>query len=150
MSTFISPVTLAELNQVTALFDQYMVFYEQASNPNKYRSYLKERLDRQEADIFIAYDENQEAQGFVLNYTSFSSVSLGKIIVLNDLFVVPEHRQKGVAEALISRVKAFAKEQNAIRVNLSTAKDNVKAQALYEKIGFEQGTKFFNYSLKVN
>lgn len=150
MSTFISPANLEDLNQVTALFNQYMVFYEQASNPNKYRAYLKERLDKQEADIFIAYDEHQEAQGFVLNYTSFSSVSLGKIIVLNDLFVVPEHRQKGVAEALISRVKAFAKEQNAIRVNLSTAKDNVKAQALYEKIGFEQGTKFFNYSFTVN
>lgn len=150
MSTQIKTVTLDELNQVTALFNQYMIFYAQPSNPNKYRAYLKERLENQEADIFIAYDEHQEAQGFVLNYTGFSSVSLGKVIVLNDLFVVPEHRQKGVANTLIERVEQFAKEQGAIRVDLSTAKDNVNAQALYEKMGFVQGTKFFSYSLKIN
>jgi len=150
MSTQIKVVTLNELNQVTALFNQYMVFYGQVSNPNKYRAYLKERLEKQEADIFIAYDESHEAQGFVLNYSSFSSVSLGKIIVLNDLFVTPKHRQKGVANALIERVELFAKEQGAIRVDLSTAKDNFNAQALYEKIGFKQGSGFFGYSLKIN
>lgn len=149
MATQIKRATQDELNQVTALFNQYMIFYKKESNPNKYRTYLKERLDNQEADIFIAYNENQEAQGFVLNYTSFSSVSLGKVIVLNDLFVMPEHRKKGVAEALISRVKEFALESGAIRVDLSTAKDNFNAQALYERIGFEQGTKFFSYSLRV-
>jgi ribosomal protein S18 acetylase RimI-like enzyme len=150
MSTQIKTVTLDELNQVTALFNQYMIFYAQPSNPNKYRAYLKERLENQEADIFIAFDEHQEAQGFVLNYTSFSSVSLGKVIVLNDLFVVPDHRQKGVANALIERVEQFAKEKGAIRVDLSTAKDNVNAQALYEKMGFKQGTNFFSYSLKID
>jgi len=150
MSTQIKAVTLDELNQVTALFNQYMVFYEQASNPNKYRAYLKERLEKQEADIFIAYDEGHEAQGFVLNYTSFSSVSLGKIIVLNDLFVAPKHRKKGVANELIRAVEQFAKEQGAIRVDLSTAKDNFSAQALYEKMGFKQGSGFFSYSLKIN
>lgn len=149
MTTQIKSVTQDELNQVTALFNQYMIFYKKESNPNKYRTYLKERLDNQEADIFIAYDEHQEAQGFVLNYTTFSSTSLGKIIVLNDLFVMPEHRKKGVAEALITRVKEFALERGAIRVDLSTAKDNFNAQALYEKIGFEQDAKFFSYSLRV-
>lgn len=150
MSTNLHQATLEELNQITMLFNQYMIFYEQASNPSKYRTYLKERMENQEADIFIAYDDQQEAQGFVLNYTSFSSVSLGKIIVLNDLFVLPEHRQKGVANKLIQRVKQFAREKGAIRVDLSTAKDNYNAQALYEKIGFEQGSKFFGYSLKLN
>lgn len=150
MSTQIRVATLEELNQATVLFNQYMVFYAQPSNPNKYRAYLKERLENQEANIFIAYDEHNEAQGFVLNYTTFSSVSLGKIIVLNDLFVTTEHRKKGVANALIEKVKAFALEQGAIRVDLSTAKDNYHAQALYEKMHFEQGTKFFSYSLKLD
>ena len=150
MSIYIEEANLEALNQITVLFNQYMIFYGQASNPNKYRDYLKARLEKQQADIFMAYDENQTALGFVLNYTSFSSVSLGKIIVLNDLFVMPQHRQKGVAKALIQKVKAFALEQGAIRVDLSTAKDNYNAQALYEQIGFKQGTAFFNYSLKLN
>lgn len=150
MSIYIEEANLEALNQITVLFNQYMIFYGQASNPNKYRDYLKARLEKQQADIFMAYDEHQTALGFVLNYTSFSSVSLGKIIVLNDLFVMPQHRQKGVAKALIQKVKAFALEQGAIRVDLSTAKDNYNAQALYEQIGFKQGTAFFNYSLKLN
>ena len=150
MTIQIKPVTQDELNQVTVLFNQYMIFYGQASSPNQYRDYLKARLDKQEADIFMAYNDQQETMGFVLNYTSFSSVSLGKIIILNDLFVLPEHRQKGVANALIQQVKRFALAQGAIRIDLSTAKDNFHAQALYEKIGFKQGTKFFSYSLSVN
>nr|WP_283102728.1 GNAT family N-acetyltransferase [Shewanella abyssi] len=132
------------------LFDQYMVFYKQASAPEKYRNYLNERLTQGEATVFMAYSDAKEPVGFVLNYHSFSSVALAKIMVLNDLFVSELHRKQGIANQLINSVIELAKCTDSIRVDLGTAKDNFSAQALYEKIGFVKDTEYYSYSLSVS
>lgn len=88
--------------------------------------------------------------GFVLNYHSFSSVSLGKVVVLNDLFVAESFRKQGIAQQFINRVLKLAKETGSIRVDLSTAKDNFSVQSVYEKIGFTKDNDYFSYTLPVN
>lgn len=126
-----------------------MVFYEQEPNPLKYEAYLRKRLESYEATIFLAYDENSEAPGFVLNYHSFSSVFLGKIIVLNDLYVIERQRKKGIGQSLIERTFKLAQDSGALRVDLGTAKTNITAQGLYEKIGFVKDTEYYSYSYNV-
>lgn len=101
-----------------------------------------------EATVFIAYSDN-EPVGFVLNYHTFSSVSLARVIVLNDLFICVSHRQQGIANKLIGNVIELAKCTNSARIDLGTAIDNYTAQALYEKIGFIKDTEYFSYSLSV-
>jgi ribosomal protein S18 acetylase RimI-like enzyme len=145
----IKNISTEELDDLVMLFDQYMVFYKQPSAPNKYHEYLNERLKNNEATIFIAYSLEKEPLGFVLNYHSFSSVSLGKVIVLNDLFVASSHRKQGIASRLIDCSINLAKRTGSIRVDLSTAKDNLSAQPLYEKIGFIKDTEYFSYSLTI-
>lgn len=143
----IKNISIEQLDDLVILFDLYMVFYKQPSAPDNYRKYLKERLINNEASVFIAYSLENEPVGFVLNYHSFSSVSLGKVVVLNDLFVLPSHRKQGIADRLIIRVISLARDTGSIRVDLSTAKDNFSAQALYEKMGFVKDTEYFSYSL---
>ncbi|MAY43627.1 MULTISPECIES: GNAT family N-acetyltransferase [unclassified Neptuniibacter] len=145
----IKRVSIAELDDLVTLFDQYMVFYKQPSALQKHRDYLNERLANDEASVFIAYNVDEEPAGFVLNYHTFSSVSLGKVIVLNDLFVVPSHRQQGIANSLINCSIELAKSTGSIRVDLATAHDNLSAQALYEKMGFIKDTEYFSYSLPI-
>jgi ribosomal protein S18 acetylase RimI-like enzyme len=111
--------------------------------------YRGQRLLNKEATVFIAYSAENQPVGFVLNYQSFSSVSLGKVVVLNDLFVLATHRKQGIANKLIDCSIDLARKTNAIRVDLGTAKDNFSAQALYEKIGFVKDQQFYSYSLRV-
>lgn len=144
----IEKISIDKLDDLVPLFDQYMVFYKQASAPTKYRDYLKERLGNGEATVFIAYSNN-EPVGFVLNYHTFSSVSLARVIVLNDLFICASHRQQGIANKLIENVIGLAKCTHSVRIDLGTAIDNYAAQALYEKIGFIKDTEYFSYSLPV-
>ena len=146
----IKKISIDELDDLVNLFDQYMVFYKQPSAPEKHRKYLAERLQNNEATVFVAYSTDNKPVGFVLNYHSFSSVSLGKVLVLNDLFVISSHRKQGVAHNLIDSSLSLAERTGAIRVDLATAKDNFSAQALYEKIGFVKGSQYFSYSLAVN
>ena len=138
-----------ELDALVPLFDQYMVFYGKDSNLDGYREYLRERIEKNEATVFLARSVTGQPIGFVLNYYSFSSVSLGKIIVLNDLYVTAEARNQGIGEALIEQTLGLAKECGAVRVDLGTAKDNVIAQGLYEKIGFVKDTDFYSYSYSI-
>jgi hypothetical protein len=70
---------LGDLETLIPLFDQYLVFYEKSSQPERYRSYLESRLSREEAVVFGFFDGNDCLAGFVLNYFSFSSVALGNL-----------------------------------------------------------------------
>ena len=145
----IKQLHIQNLGQLVPLFDQYMVFYEKESNPQKYEAYLRDRIEQNEATVYIAYDEDNQPVGFVLNYHSFSSTALGRIIVLNDLYVVAGNRKKGIGQSLIERTFELAKETGAVRVDLGTAKTNTTAQGLYEKLGFVKDTEFYAYSYSI-
>ncbi len=106
----IQQATLNELDSLTELFDLYRSFYEQESNIEGAREFLKERLINKESVVFIAFDENNPI-GFVQLYPSFSSVSMEKIWVLNDLYVKEIAREKGFAEELMKRRLILPRKQ---------------------------------------
>ncbi|MGZ8524940.1 MAG: GNAT family N-acetyltransferase, partial [Chitinophagaceae bacterium] len=83
----IRQATIADLDQLSMLFAQYRVFYEQPFEPGKAKQFLRERLSREESIVFIVLENDQYA-AFTQLYPSFSSVSLAKIWILNDLFVL--------------------------------------------------------------
>ncbi|MBL3641454.1 GNAT family N-acetyltransferase [Bacillus sp. RHFB] len=140
----IQKATLHELESLTELFDLYRVFYEQTSDPARAREFLRERLTNGESVVFMAFDEGNPI-GFVQLYPSYSSVSMMRSWVLNDLFVKESARKKGFGEELLNAAIAFARETGAKGVSLETGKDNVKAQRLYEKIGFSRESNHFYY-----
>lgn len=131
----IRQATISDSDQLSILFAQYRVFYKQPFAPGEAKQFLEERFSTEESIIFIAV-ENGESVGFTQLYPSFSSVGLKKIWILNDLFVFTDHRQKGIAQALINHVIEYSKTTGRNKVVLSTAYYNVNAQKLYEKLGF--------------
>ena len=80
---------------------------------------------------------------------TFSSVRLSKIVVLNDLFVNPTIRNKGVGEQLIDQCFVLAKTIGADLVRLRTAKDNYIAQGLYHKKGFVRDELYYTYDYTI-
>lgn len=142
--------TLDDLAALALLFDAYRVFYGRASNPALARAFLTERLQHGESTIFIAHDAaSTAALGFTQLYPSFSSVSARRIWILNDLFVAPAARRRGVARALMACARTFATTDGAIRLVLETAADNHGAQALYESLGYAREGSTRHYSLEL-
>ena len=144
-----SRATLDDLDALAALFDAYRVFYRQTPDRALARAFVEERLQRGESVIFITRDASGEALGFTQLYPAFSSVSARRIWILNDLFVAPEARHRGVARQLMDRARAFAIENHALRLVLETAEDNGPAQKLYESLGYvrEAGTRHYSLEL---
>jgi len=130
------------------LFDAYRQFYQLPSDLPRARGYLSERLREEEAVVFLAAEESI-ALGFTLLYPSFSSLSMKPLWILNDLYVVPEARRRGVARALLEAARRLALETGAAGLTLETAADNHSAQHLYEQLGWQRETEFFHYSLMV-
>ncbi len=147
----IRKATLEDLDQLTGLFDQYVVFYKKPSNYEKHKAYLKERLENNEAIVYIAFDEtdSKKAIGFALNYITFSSLALNKIIILNDLFVDSTIRKNGIGEKLITQTIVLANEIGSNLIRLRTAKNNIVAQGLYHKMGFVRDEVLYSYDLAV-
>ncbi|MDR6846157.1 GNAT family N-acetyltransferase [Flavobacterium granuli] len=147
----IRKATTQDLDQLTNLFDQYAVFYKNPSNYEKHYAYLKERLENNEATIFVASDETNKDKliGFVLIYVTFSSLALNRILILNDIFVDSSARKKGIGEKLIQQTVEFAKELGAQDIRLRTAKNNTVAQGLYHKMGFVREDFLYSYDLAV-
>ena len=148
----IRKATLQDLDQLTNLFDQYVVFYKKPSDYEKHKEYLKERIENNEATIFIASDQDYPDKiiGFTLIYVTFSSLALNKILILNDLFVDATIRKNGVGEKLILKTVEFAKEIGSNLIRLRTAKNNIIAQGLYNKMGFVREDYLYSYDLTVS
>jgi ribosomal protein S18 acetylase RimI-like enzyme len=80
-------------------------------------------------------------------YPTFSSVRAARVYVLNDLYVAESARRQGVGEALLHAAAEFGRERGAIRLELETAPDNLRAQSLYRAQGWEFYQDTFRFRL---
>jgi GNAT superfamily N-acetyltransferase len=131
------------LDLIVPLFDSYRVFYEQVSDEKGAKFFLEKRLDRDESIIFLALIDNKPV-GFVQLFTSFSSVSLESIYILNDLYVDSSFRNKGIGKALLNKAKEQCASMKFKGLALETAKTN-PAQHLYESLGWKKDVDCFHY-----
>jgi ribosomal protein S18 acetylase RimI-like enzyme len=135
---------LEHLDDLISLVDAYRQFYKQPTDVHAVRTYLQRRLEGQECIVLMAYQE-LEPLGFTLLYHHWTTVQLGHAWLLNDLFVPPPVRQRGIGRALMRAAFEFAEQDGAKRIWLRTATDNMAAQALYEKIGMKRDQAFYRY-----
>ena len=140
-----------DTDAVAPLFDAYRQFYGSAPDLAGARAFVAARLERAESVLLLARAlpraSEPDAVGFAQLYPSFSSVSLGPILVLNDLFVLPAWRRSSVARSLIEEAVRHGERAGAIRIHLSTQSTNAPALHLYQSLGFIADHEFTYMSL---
>ncbi len=135
-----------DLSQLSELFDGYRQFYQQDADLKGANEFLSKRLENQQSVIFVV-ESNGQLLGFTQLFPSFSSVSMQRLWVLNDLFVAAAARQQGVAQKLMEAAKHFAQETNSKGLSLETDLDNIAAQKLYDGLGYERQDDTYHYFL---
>ncbi|WP_317038873.1 GNAT family N-acetyltransferase [Chryseobacterium aquaticum] len=68
-------VTIQDLSQLAELFDQYRVFYQKESDILSAENFLKERIEKEDSEIYVAESEGILV-GFVQLYSLFSSTRM--------------------------------------------------------------------------
>ena len=138
--------TLKDLDRLAPLFDGYRQFYRQPSDLGLAERFLRERLTSGESVIYLA-EGPAGLLGFVQLYPSFWSVAACRTWILNDLYVMPGRRGAGVGRALMDCARAHAEATGAGGLDLSTQRDNLTAQRLYEAAGWRRDDEFYHYEL---
>jgi len=88
----------------------------------------------------LARDSSERAVGFATLYWSWSTTEACRIAVMNDLFVAPSARGRGLAERLIAACRSESSRRGARRLSWQTAVDNKRAQNVYERVGATRET----------
>jgi GNAT superfamily N-acetyltransferase len=147
----ISRVEPAELDELLPLLRGYLDFYEVAPPESEIRALCEALLadPEHEGIQFLARDAEGVAIGFATVYWSWSTTRAARIGTMNDLFVAPEARGSGAAEALIDACRQACRAHGARVLEWMTAKDNLRGQAVYDRVG-GQRSEWVSYELEVS
>jgi len=140
---------ISDIEPVANLFDAYREFYGKSKDIALSIQFINDRMNSNESSILLAKIKG-EYVGFTQLYPFFSSVRATRLMVLNDLFVYPEYRGKGVAKRLIESAVELAKSEGCGGLILETTEDNIHAQSLYEKLGWAEESGIKHYSFDLN
>jgi GNAT superfamily N-acetyltransferase len=151
VSLTIEDVGEQDLDELLVLVRAYCDFYE-AEVPDDRLLALSRALiadPEREGVQLIARDGGGAAVGFATVYWTWSTLSGSRLAIMNDLFVAPEARGRGAAEALIEACADRARDHGATSLGWQTALDNHRAQAVYDRVGAEQ-ERWLDYSLRTS
>lgn len=144
----IERATLHDVDTVLPMFESYRGFYHRPPRPDEARQFIARRLALCDATILIARAAG-EAVGFVQLFRGLSSLGLSNVCIVNDLYVRPEYRGRGVARLLMSSAPRVARESDAVRLTLETSPANVAARRLYESLGYMLERDMMHYALEL-
>jgi GNAT superfamily N-acetyltransferase len=98
------------------------------------------------AEVVIAY-WGEEAAGFAVYFHNFSTFAGRHGIYLEDLFVEPAFRGKGIGKSLLVYLAKLAEERGCARLDWSVLDWNEPAKSFYRKLGAEPLEDWTTYRL---
>ena len=129
--------------------EQYVVPSE--GNMRRWVGYVKEELASGQGVLLAARDD-ERIVGFV-----YASVSHGfpldvtrKVGRLNDLYVLPEYRRRGIGQRLLTDCVKIMRESDAEAVRTRVLAENKPAIAFYEELGFRMRSHGMTIDLEDN
>lgn len=130
------------------LWAGYLEFYKSNLSPEQ-TEFTWKRLINNEQKMYGFVAENESGViGFTHCLFRPSTWTETDYCYLEDLFVDPNIRGKGVGRALMNRVVELAKEKNSKRVYWTTQEFNKTARVLYDSI--TSVSEFVQYRLPIN
>jgi GNAT superfamily N-acetyltransferase len=147
----ITTVTEADLPELLPLMRGYCDFY--AVDPSDEALLAMSRTLIADPELqglqLIARDDAGTAIGFATVFWTWSTLSGARLGVMNDLFVAEGARGGGAADALIAACAERCRERGATELAWQTAHTNLRAQAVYDRVGAKRDERWLDYSLGV-
>jgi GNAT superfamily N-acetyltransferase len=143
----IEPITEAQFERLLPLIAAYQRFYEAKQiDDERNRAFFARFIAPSEDGMLLGAWREDELLGYACLYWSFTSTVPAETVLMNDLYVDPATRGRGVGRALIEASAAVGRERGAQRLEWATAPDNETAQRLYDSTGAER-SEWIEYEL---
>ena len=128
----------------------YCDFYEVEPSDDDLRELSRALLadpDREGVQL-LAREANGSAVGFATVFWSWNTLVAARLGIMNDLYVAPAARGTGAADELIHACAEECRLHGATSLDWQTAKDNARAQRVYERVGATRA-EWVDYSFRV-
>ncbi|MBP1640579.1 MAG: GCN5-related N-acetyltransferase [Bacteroidetes bacterium] len=89
------------------------------------------------AIVLLALADERPA-GMLVAFENFSTFTVKPMVNIHDLIVNPDFRELGIGRKLMEAIEVRAREKGCSRITLEVRHDNVKAQALYVNLDFQE------------
>ena len=135
----VRPAERKDRPQLLDLIEGYFAFYRTPF----FRPKVEALLDLLEQDsglgVQLVVEADGRLQGFASLYACVDTLVADRILVMNDLFVDPSLRNRGIGAALFDASLAYATAHRYARLDWVTAQDNRDAQRFYDRHGGRRG-----------
>ena len=131
-----------EAEAVVALLDAYAADPMGSGEPlaRDVRNRLVPALRQVPGHLVLLAFARQHAVGLAVCFQGFSTFRARPLLNIHDLAVLPDHRRRGVATALLAAVEAQALRRGCCKLTLEVREDNPAAESLYRRLGFGAGS----------
>ena len=138
-----------DLDELLPLMRAYCDFYDVTPSDEDLLALSRALIDDPEREgVQLLARDNGKAVAFATIYWSWATTSASRIGVMNDLYVAPDARGSGAADALIHACADECRRHGAAELTWQTAKDNARAQRVYDRVGANR-SEWVDYSLSV-
>jgi GNAT superfamily N-acetyltransferase len=143
----IAPVSAERYEELLPLIAAYQRFYGvEEIDVERNRAFFRRFLTPSEDGLLLGARAEDRFLGYACLYWHFSSLGAAESVLMNDLFVEPDARGRGVGRSLIEAAAEVARERGAAHLEWATAPDNHTAQRLYDSTGAER-SEWVEYEL---
>jgi GNAT superfamily N-acetyltransferase len=144
----IRPAREDEVDELLPLMRAYCDFYESSPSDEGLLTMMRTLIaDPSQGAVFIARDGGRAVGVATLDW-KWSSLKGARIGYLEDLFVDPEARGRGIADSLIQVCADRCRELGMPAMEWATAPDNLRAQEVYNRTGAASET-LLEYDLEL-
>ena len=145
--TTVSTLVPADHDEWIPLWRDYLTFYDSELSDEVTTTSFARLTERDEMYAAIARDDQDHAVGFVHWTTHSSTWNPAGYCYLEDLFVSPQVRGRGIGQALIRHVREWADDAGCGKVYWLTQETNAVARAMYDVVA--RSTGFVHYEIPI-
>lgn len=133
----IRPAIKEDINELYELMIQYIVdFYKKAKPAEEsLKGLIQNLLENPNSGIQFVAEKDGRLLGFATLYFTFSTLQVKRAAILNDLFILSDARGQKLGEQLFQACLSYIRSNDFAYMTWETAKDNLVAQSLYNKMG---------------
>ena len=131
----IRPATAADSELLFGLILELASYEKLGDQVNGDAEVLRRSLFEQGAAEALLVEDEGEAIGYAIFFTTFSTFECRSGIWLEDVYVRPQHRRDGIGRAVMEHLAALALERGHVRLEWCALDWNEPALRFYEKLG---------------
>jgi GNAT superfamily N-acetyltransferase len=145
----IEPIAQDQFERLLPLIAAYQRFYKvERIDEERNRAFFSRFLAPSENGMLLGAWDGDRLVGYACLYWHFTSLVPAETVLMNDLYVGPDARARGIGRALIEASATVARERGAHHLEWATAPDNETAQRLYDSTGAER-VEWITYEMRL-